>query len=110
MQHPIETRNQIGMYIQYQKVLEEDPDFVVPEKKEDLFSFRNIVIVYLGYIAVTTGPTVLQKYVAAEQAAGSWQGTNIPFIDEWLERSMAVGGDGAVQAVSDAVQSSGLGQ
>jgi hypothetical protein len=107
------------MYIQYQKEVEKDPDFVVPnqDEEEGLFSLRNVLYAYIVYIGSTTGYTAFMKYVAAEQLAGTWKGTNIPFVDAWIEKTVTVAADGVavdnvqavladtVQAVSDAVQS-----
>lgn len=113
----------VNLYIQFQKKLEEDPDFAVPaEKEEGFFSFRTLVFGYLGYVILTSVPAYFRKYVAEQEAAGTWQGTNIPLVDEWIEKTrpaveaaqqaaaeaaQSASAD-VVQAVSDAVQSSGL--
>jgi hypothetical protein len=103
-------------YIEYQKRKAEDPDFAIPKEVADdgPLSFRNIIGVYLLYVASTTLPQYFKNYVASQQAAGTWQGTNIPFIDDWLANtaSSAVSSSSSgvvqdtVQAISDAVQSS----
>lgn len=74
------------MYINYQKKKEEDPDFVVPEAKDEegFFSFRNLIIGYVGYVLVTSGPNVFRNWVASKEAAGDWSGTGIPFVDDWI--------------------------
>lgn len=79
-------------YLEFQKRKAEDPDFALPnqEQEEGLLSFRNLVIVYLGYVAVTTVPVVFRRWVEAKEAAGEWNGSGIPFIDEWLQNSPAV--------------------
>lgn len=96
----------IAMYIQFQKMKEDDPDFEVPDNKPDedgIFSFRTVVILYLAYVAYDTIPNMLRGYVADQQAAGEWKGTNIPFLDDWLTSVPSVSAD-AVQAVSDTAQ------
>jgi len=102
----------LTMYIQFQKMKEQDPDFEVPEQREGegLISVRNIAIAYFGYIALTRAPVVFRQWVAEQQNAGAWQGTNIPFIDDWIEKTPMIlksadTASDAVQAVSDAVQS-----
>jgi hypothetical protein len=99
----------LNMMIQFNKMKAEDPDFVVPETDQDegLFSFRNVVALYLVYVAGTSAPPFLRRWVAEKEAAGEWQGTNIPFIDDWLANTATAGADitsDAVQAVSDTVQ------
>jgi hypothetical protein len=86
----------INYYIAYEKKRAEDPDFDKP-KEEGLFSFQNAIYAYLVYVV---GSTValpqLRNYLATQQAAGAWQGTNIPFIDDWVSTA-------AVQASSSGV-------
>jgi hypothetical protein len=106
----------VGMMIQFQKMKAEDPDFKVPDDKEDegLFSFKNIVSLYAVYFVATTGSTAFRKYVAGQEAAGEWSGTGIPFVDDWIANTAAVAVSSetvqsavdTVQAVADAVQSS----
>jgi len=107
----------LNMYIQYQKEVEKDPDFKVPgaagQEEEGLFSFRTLIYGYLGYVAFTTIPVAFKKYVAQQAAEGNWHGTGIKAIDDWLANSplpevKAEAAANAVQAVSDAVQSSGM--
>eukprot|EP00977_Amphora_coffeiformis_P022751 scaffold11454_cov168-Amphora_coffeaeformis.AAC.1 len=80
----------LRIHIEFSKKKAEDPDFSVaqPEAQDEgLFSFRNIVIVYIGYVAYTTVPTVFRRWVEGKQAAGEWNGSGIPFIDEWLQNA-----------------------
>jgi hypothetical protein len=101
----------IDFYVAYEKKKAEDPEFGV-EKKEGFFSFRTLVIAYVTYVVLSTvvKPQAL-SYIAGQQAAGTWHGTNIPFIDDWIANTVVqVSSSGAtetIQAVSDAVQSSG---
>ena len=77
-------------YIEFSKKKAEDPDFSLakPEKEEEgLLSFRNLVIVYLGYVAWTTVPSIFRRWVEGKQAAGEWDGSGVPFIDEWLQNA-----------------------
>lgn len=100
----------IGMYIQFQKMREQDPDFVVPSEEardEGLFSFRNIIIAYGFYLAYQIVPNLFVSWVAKQQ---SWEGTNIPVIDQWVmdqlaEKAAAAAGTAAesVSSVSDLV-------
>lgn len=88
------------MYIRFQKAKEEDPDFSVADNEkadESFFSIRNVFILYIGYIGTSTAQSLFKTYVGEQQAAGLWEGTNIPFVDAWLEKSVTV---------VDAVQSS----
>jgi hypothetical protein len=80
----------VNLYIQYEKELEKNPNFVVPadrEKDDGLFSFRNIVAAYIAYLAATTVPNAFRGYVAKQELAGQWKPTNIQFLDEWIERT-----------------------
>lgn len=80
----------LRIYIEFSKKKAEDPDFslAAPEQQEEgIFSFRNIVIVYLGYVAWTTFPTIFRRWVEGKQAAGEWNGSGVPFIDEWLQNA-----------------------
>lgn len=98
----------VNLYIKFQKEKEKDPDFVVPEKKEDdggIFSLRNVVYGYVGYVALTSGPVAFRNWVADQEAAGKWHGSGIQFVDDWLAKKADVAAE-TVQAVSDAVQSS----
>jgi hypothetical protein len=88
------------LYIRFQKAVEEDPDFSVKDPEKDdagFFSVRNLIIGYIGYIGTSTGTSMFKQYVAEQQGAGTWTGTNIPFVDAWIEKSVTV---------ADAVQSS----
>jgi len=112
----------VNMYIQFQKEKEKDPDFKVPELKDEdegFFSFNTILYAYFGYFAFTSGTRFFRNYVAEQQAAGTWKGTNIPFIDDWITNTApaviqpsdavdvaASTVADSLQAVSDAVQSS----
>jgi hypothetical protein len=106
----------LRIYIEFSKRKAEDPDFALATNEnqdEGLFSFRNLVIVYLGYVAVTTFPNLFRKYVESQQAQGLWHGSGIPFIDEWIQKGAQSAVDVAaisdqVSAVVDTVSSSGL--
>ena len=94
----------LGMMIQFYKMKAEDPDFEVPDTKEDegFFSLRTLVYFYLAYVAYTSGPVLLRRFVASQEEAGNWQGTGIPALDDWLASTPAV--TEAVQTASDTVQ------
>jgi hypothetical protein len=102
-------REMLNLFIEFQKRKEEDPDFKVPaEEKEGFFSTQNIILLYGGYLAASSGPKMFREWVAGQEAAGDWSGTHIPFIDEWLAAGTGAT-DSAIQAVADSVQaSSGL--
>lgn len=100
----------INMYIAFQKKKEEDPNFVVPEAKKDegLFSFRNLITIYIGYVAASEAPGFFKRWVEEKAAAGEWNGSGIAFIDEWLSKSSEklnpdVVSD-AIKSASDVVQ------
>jgi hypothetical protein len=78
------------LYIRFQKAKEEDPDFSVADKDSDesFFSIRNVFILYIGYIGTSTAQELFKKYVGEQQAAGLWEGTHIPFVDAWLEKTV----------------------
>jgi hypothetical protein len=82
----------LNVYIQLQKELERDPNFVVPEssenREEGLFSLRNIVFAYLAYVVVTSVPKVVQRTVAEQMAAGTYEETHVPPIDSWIHSLM----------------------
>lgn len=82
----------LRIYIEFQKRKAEDPGFSLGAEKEEegIFSFRTVVFVYLAYVAYTTIPTIFRGWVESQKAAGEWNGSGIPFIDEWLEKSAAV--------------------
>lgn len=78
----------INLLIQFGKEVEKDPDFKVPEQEEEkdgFFSFRTLVVAYLGYVAYDSFPRIFRSYVYDQQELGTWTGTNIQFIDEWIE-------------------------
>ena len=80
----------LRIHIEFNKKKAEDPDFSLaqPEAQDEgLFSFRTIVTLYLGYVAYTTVPTIFRRWVEGKQAAGQWDGSGIPFIDEWLQNA-----------------------
>lgn len=105
----------MNMYIQYGKEVERDPNFVVPDNEEDegLFSVKNVVFAYGGYVAVTALPTIFRRYVAEQEIAGLWKPTNIQFLDDWIEKTSPeatarvlqkaaeVAGDSVAQVASD---------
>ena len=79
------------VFIEYRKRKAEDPDFEVPpEEQESIFNFRNFAIVYLGYLAYVTVPGAFKDWVKSKEEAGEWNGSGIPFIDNWLSESQAV--------------------
>ena len=82
----------LRIYIEFNKRKAEDPDFALPSEnqEEGLFSFRTLVFVYLGYVAVTTIPVFFRRWVESKEAAGEWNGSGIPFIDEWLQNTPSV--------------------
>ena len=93
----------VGMMIEFYKRKEANPDFSVQdpeEPKEGFFSFRTVVFFYLGYVVYTTVPAVFRGWVAKQQAAGTWSGTNIPFLDDWIANTPVVARD-AAQTVTD---------
>jgi hypothetical protein len=97
----------LNMMIQFRKMQADDPDFVVPEteKDEGIFSFRNVIALYLVYVAATSVPQVFRRWVTEQEAAGQWQGTNIRLIDDWLASTPSATAD-VSSAISDTVQSS----
>jgi hypothetical protein len=107
----------INFYIKFEKKKAEDPDFaasVAKGQEEGFFSFRTLLYVYVAYLIgnILILPQ-LRNYVAEQQAAGTWQGTNIPLIDDFLsgpavQASAAVVTD-TIQTVSDVVLSSSAG-
>lgn len=75
----------VNMFINFGKAKEDDPDFEVPAPPEEgFFSFRTLVLGYLGYVAVTSAPVIFRKWVAKQEAAGTWEGTHISFVDDWI--------------------------
>ena len=100
-------QDMLNMYIEFQKRRAEDPDFKVPaleEEGEGLFSFQTFFILYLVYLAFS----FFQRWAINQHAAGNFDGTNIPFIDNIIFKTPAVqGGVDAAQVVADSVQSSG---
>jgi hypothetical protein len=79
----------LNMYIQFQKELERDPNFVVPvsdgsKRDEGLFSVQNLVGLYLIYVFSTSVPVVIRRTVQAKIAEGTWEGTHIPPLDNWI--------------------------
>lgn len=101
-----------NLYIQFMKKKEEDPDFEVPAAEEEgFFSFRTLIYGYLGFVAFTTIPAVFRNWVAAQEVAGTWHGTNIQAIDNWIQNTAPTkipAAAAAIQTVSDAVSSGGL--
>ncbi|GAX18982.1 hypothetical protein FisN_8Hh203 [Fistulifera solaris] len=98
----------VGMYIQFQKMREQDPNFVVPseeERDEGLFSFRNILILYSIYLAYQILPNLFLTWVAKKQETGSWEGTNIPLIDQWIVDKLAEKAAAAAGAAAESVSS-----
>lgn len=80
----------LNIYIQYGKEVERDPNFKVPDAPKDddgLFSFRNVVILYILFIAATTLPDLFRDYVADQQIAGTWSATGLGFLDNWIDET-----------------------
>lgn len=83
----------VNMYIRYQKEVEKDPNFTVPnvEKENELFSLRNILLLYVAYVAATSGPEALRNFVADQELAGTWHDTGIAALDQWLHDTTSAG-------------------
>ena len=84
-----------------------DPDFVVPggeEQEEGLFSVRNLVYLYLAYVAYNAIPKFLGGYVADKMGEGTWTGTGNEKLDEWLMEQAASVPDKVVEAVDAVTQ------
>ena len=97
----------IDLYIRFGKELEKDPNFVVPETvepDEGLFSFRTVIIAYIGYIGFGIVKNVFRGYVANQEIAGTWQGTNIGFIDDWIQQTSPAATQQALQRAAEAAQ------
>ena len=79
----------LRIYIEFNKRKAEDPDFAVEgqEESEGIFSLTTVVYIYVAYVAYTSLPTIFRKWVEGKQAAGEWNGSGIPFIDDWLANS-----------------------
>jgi hypothetical protein len=101
----------LSVFIEFKKRKEADPAFVVPKEEggdEGLFSFRNVVFIYVVYVACSSGPIAIRKYVGEQVEAGSWKGTGIPQLDEWLLQTppaAASVADIASSSLSDATAS-----
>lgn len=98
----------IGMYIQFQKMREQDPDFVVPSDEaadEGLFSFKNILILYSIYLAYQILPNLFLSWVTKQQENGNWEGTNVPVVDEWIVQKLAEKAAAAAGAAAESVSS-----
>jgi hypothetical protein len=106
----------LQVYIELYKRREIDPTFVVPKDEDDagFFSIRNLVYIYVAYVVYSSGPIAFQKYVRSQVEAGSWKGTGVPQLDEWLLQEAPVAAtvasvaDTASSAVSDATASTAL--
>lgn len=80
----------LDLYIRYQKEVEKDPDFKLPDPPKDddgLFSLRNIAIAYVSFLSITKGPDIFRGYIADQQVTGTYQPTGIPFIDAWVDKT-----------------------
>jgi hypothetical protein len=98
----------VNLYIQFGKEVEKNPDFKVPEAEqqdEGFFSLRTLVLGYVTYVFASTGITVFRRYVAGQEVAGDWKGTNIPFIDQWIERTSPEETAKVLQKLSEAADS-----
>ena len=97
----------IDLYIRFGKELEKNPDFVVPESaepEEGLFSFRTVIIMYIGYIGFGIVKNVFRGYVADQEIAGTWQGTNIGFLDDWIQQTSPAATQQALQRAAEAAE------
>lgn len=96
----------IDLYIRFQKELEKNPDFVIPEaeqQEEGLFSIRTVLIGYIAYIGFGVVSKVFRGYVADQEIAGTWQDTNIGFIDDWIQKTSPGATQQALQRAAAAV-------
>lgn len=95
----------IDLYIRFGKELEKDPDFVVPDtepKEEGLFSLRTVLLAYIGYIGFGIVSKLFRNYVADQEIAGTWEGTKIGFIDEWIQNTSSEATQQALQRAAAA--------
>lgn len=82
----------LTLMIQFMKKKAENPEFAVPAEQapeEGLFSFRTLFILYLIYFVYSTGTGYLKKWAIDQQAMGTWKGTGIPALDEWLNNEIS---------------------
>lgn len=95
----------VQMYINYGKAKEDDPDFEVPAPPEEgPFSFRKLVIGYLAYVVLTSiGPKYFRGWVAEQQEAGTWEGTGIKAVDDWIANTPAVAPSAAIDAAAPSI-------
>lgn len=93
----------VNMMIQFYKMKADDPDFEVPDTNQDegFFSLRTLVIVYLGYVAYSTFPVLIRRWIDSQT---DWQGTGIDFVDNWIATIPPVATSTA-QSVVDTVSS-----
>jgi len=96
----------VDLYIRFGKELEKNPDFVVPETevKEGLFSLRTVLLCYIGYIGFGIVSKVFRNFVADQEIAGTWQGTNIGFIDDWIQNTSAEATAEALKRAAEAAE------
>jgi hypothetical protein len=82
----------IQMYINFGKAKEDNPDFEVPAPEEEgPFSFRKLVFGYLAYVVFTSiAPKAIRGWVAKQEEAGTWEGTGIKVVDDWIANVPAV--------------------
>jgi len=100
----------LDLYIRFQKAVEEDPEFSVPEERkpgpfEQILSFQNIVLLYAGYFFFVAARDKFRRYVAEQESLGEWKGTNIQFIDDWIDKTRDAA-NAALEATSEAATSS----
>jgi len=80
----------INMYIQFQKMKADDPNFSVPEDRDEegFFSFRTLVFAYLSYVFLNIGSTFLRRWIGEQELAGTWSPTGVGFFDDWVANTV----------------------
>jgi len=101
----------INLYIRFGKEVEKNPDFAVPQQAEQEEGFSPITAalsVYIAYVFFDTASSIFRNYVADKEIQGTWEGTNIEFVDKWIQSTSAEATAKALEragaAVGDAVQ------
>jgi len=101
----------INLYIRFGKEVEKNPDFAVPQQAEQEEGFSPITAglsVYIAYVVFDTASTIFRNYVADKEIQGTWEGTNIEFVDNWIQSTSAEATAKALEragaAVGDAMQ------
>lgn len=93
----------LKMYIQYEKEVERNPNFKVPDAENDegFFTLQNAVILYVGFLAYSIVPDTIRSYIADQQVAGTWENTGIEFFDQWIDETTA---DATAKAIQRAAR------